>query len=163
MLVKSTKSTIYKTYLVSFSSPRHRLTDSSAIPPQWPATCHRMWTGHSPPHVPREGWSSGAPASWRSLTTPSPSAGQARCPRRPGMTLSGSERGNWCCYDDPRESAEENEWTFIKDLYYSVSYMLLLLLDVHDDNVNGSGKRNELILQGEQTMDWQSKNEQNIF
>ena len=41
--------------------------------------------------------------------------------------------------------------------------MLLLLLDVHDDNVNGSGKRNELILQGEQTMDWQSKNEQNIF
>ena len=36
--------------------------------------------------------------------------------------------------------------------------MLLLLLDIHDDNVNGSGKCNELILQGEQTMDWQPAN-----
>ena len=35
------------------------------------------------------------------------------------------------------------------------TYMLLLLLDVHDDNVNGSGECNELILEGEQTVDWQ--------
>ena len=34
------------------------------------------------------------------------------------------------------------------------AYMLLLLLDVHDDNVNGSRKCNELILQGKQTVDW---------